>query len=131
MLGLARVTGLKLLRKGQQLRHCSTDLVQGPSAASWGSAAGEQASCTQHCKLGVPPSNEFCLEGRSGCAVLVRDLAKLLPGPLRICVGLVIAIGISRGLLFDCCHGPARKMPLVHMCTTSAQNQQVPDDTGC
>ena len=117
-----------VLRKGKQLGHCSTDLVLGPSAALWGSAAGEGASNTTLRKLGIQRSNGSCLEGRGGCAVLVRDLAKLLSWPLRIRAGLVIAIGISRGLLFDCCHGAACKMPLVSA-PHPHQDQQVPDDT--
>ena len=76
------------------------------------------------CNLGGQRSNnnQSCLEGCGRCAVLVRDLAKLLSWSLRIRVGLIIAIGISRGLLFDCCHGAACYMFLVsalHRCICS------------
>ena len=80
-LGLAHVTDLEILRTGKQLRHCSTDLVLGPSAASWGSAAGSKGPhalyiASRECSAGM----SLALRGVVDARCLSEILQSCSPG---------------------------------------------------
>ena len=67
-------------KKEKQLRHCSTDLVQGPSAASWDLQQEEKGLIHRALQLGGPAQQWLALRGVVDARCLSEILQSCSPG---------------------------------------------------